>query len=88
MNDFKNYSPPRMRTIGESAKLLRLADPETALSENAIRTLVLKGIIPSTRVGKKFLIDFDRFLEHLFSSNKIANSESTSESSPEIRRIS
>jgi excisionase family DNA binding protein len=50
---------PRMRTISEAARYVRAADPETALTETAIRRLLINGSVPSVRVGVKYLIDLD-----------------------------
>ena len=58
---------PRMRTISECARLLREEDPGTAISQNAIRTMVLTGKIPHVSVGNKRLINYDLMLEMLHS---------------------
>ena len=86
-NNSYNFIVPRMRSITETAKLLRQSDPESAISENAIRTLVLKNLIPHTRVGVRYLINFDLFLEYLNSGFELSNPESTAEPTPGIRRI-
>ena len=57
---------PRMRTIGTAYKELIKHDPNTAMTQNGLRTLVLRGTIPSIRVGQKRLISMDvleKFLE-------------------------
>ena len=56
---------PRMRTIAETIRLLREQDPDTCLTETALRRMVITGEIPSVRVGKKYLIDIDHVGEHL-----------------------
>ena len=48
---------PRMRTINEAARYVKATDPETALTETAIRRLLITGAVPSVRVGVKYLID-------------------------------
>lgn len=50
---------PRMRTINEAARYVKATDPETALTETAIRRLLITGAVPSVRVGVKYLIDLD-----------------------------
>jgi len=50
---------PRMRTIHEAAKHIKATDPATALTETAIRRLVVTGELPSVRIGTKFLLDVD-----------------------------
>ncbi len=56
---------PRMRTIGETIRLLREQDPDTCLTETALRRMVITGEIPSVRVGKKYLICLDAIEAHL-----------------------
>ena len=56
----------RMRTIEQAANYIRAVDPDTALTKTAIRRKVLTGEIPSTRAGKKYLLDLDRLEEVLF----------------------
>lgn len=46
----------RMRTIQQAAEWLKETDPSSALSQNAIRRLVLTGAIPHVPVGSKRLI--------------------------------
>ncbi len=50
---------PRMRTIAEAAKHVRATDPSTALTETAIRRLVVNGTLPCVRIGTKYLLDLD-----------------------------
>lgn len=40
------------RTIREAAAHFRENDPDTCLTENAIRTLLRAGAVPSVRVGR------------------------------------
>lgn len=44
------------RTIDQLADYLKAADPETTLTKTALRRLVTTGVIPSVRVGQKFLV--------------------------------
>jgi len=50
---------PRMRTIREALLHVRTTDPETALTETALRRLLITGTVPSVRVGVKYLINLD-----------------------------
>ena len=50
---------PRMRTIKQTAEYLRASDPECALTETAIRRLLLTGTLAHVRIGAKYLIDLD-----------------------------
>ncbi|KAF5077567.1 hypothetical protein DSECCO2_149740 [anaerobic digester metagenome] len=56
---------PRMRTIPESAALLKEMDEHTALKQCAIRRLVLDGKIKSVKAGRKILINYDDLLAYL-----------------------
>lgn len=47
------------RTIKEAAAYFKAADPDTCLTETAIRTLILTGKVPSAKVGKKYLITLE-----------------------------
>ena len=55
----------RMRTIKEAAAELRAMDDKTAITEYAIRQLVLSGAVPSFKAGKKYLINLDTLIAHL-----------------------
>lgn len=52
---------PRMLTIQQLAKECR----GTGITENAIRTLILENRIAHVKIGKKYLINYDRFIEFL-----------------------
>lgn len=55
---------PRMRTVHEAAAELKKLDPNTAVTEYHIRRLVLDGILPRIKAGKKYLINLDSLLEY------------------------
>ena len=55
----------RMRTIEAAMEYIRVADPETVISKNALRSLVKDGSIPSVRVGRKILVSLDNIDEFL-----------------------
>ena len=57
----------RMRTIDQVAEYVRAIDPDTALTKTAIRRKVIAGEIPSSKAGRKYLLDLDRLEEFLFS---------------------
>ena len=57
----------RMRTIDQAAEYVRAIDPDTALTKTAIRRKVIAGEIPSSKAGRKYLLDLDRLEEFLFS---------------------
>ena len=49
---------PRMFTIKETAK-------ESSLAEHFVRGLCLQNKIAYVKAGKKFLINYDRFIDYL-----------------------
>ena len=75
-------SPPRMRGIKTALAEVKAADPNTALTERALRRMVLTGTIPSVRVGTKYLISLDRLFGYLGSTSASETAEA-----PAIRRI-
>ena len=56
---------PRMRTVHEAAQELKKLDANTAVTEYHIRRLVLDGVLPRIKAGKKYLINLDSLLEYL-----------------------
>lgn len=53
------------RTIREAAAYFRERDPQTSLTETAIRTLLRTGTVPSVRVGKKYLVTVEALESYL-----------------------
>lgn len=56
MTDTLTHKPPHMRGIKQAIEELRQLDPHTALTEKALRRLILTHEIPSVRIGAKYLI--------------------------------
>lgn len=56
---------PRMRTIKEAIRYIKETDPDTALTEHALRGMVNTGQIPHVPAGRKFLLDLDSLDEYL-----------------------
>ena len=54
----------RMRTISETFKHIKEADPETKLTVHAFRKMVQNGRIPSNFAGRKYLINIDMLDEY------------------------
>lgn len=48
-----------MRTIQQCIDTLKEADKNTALTKNALRQMVLQGLLPSVKVGNKHLIAYE-----------------------------
>ncbi len=55
----------RTRTIREAAAYFLENDPQTCLTETAIRTLLRTGAVPSVRVGKKYLVTVEALEAYL-----------------------
>ena len=55
----------RTRTIKEAAAYFHAEDPQTCLTETAIRTLLRSGAVPSIRVGKKYLVTVEALEAYL-----------------------
>lgn len=49
----------RWRKIRDAYADIKAADPNTALSESAIRRMVQRGDIPSYKIGTHYLINLD-----------------------------
>jgi len=56
---------PRMRVAKEIAKEIKALDPNTGLSESAIRRLVKEGKLKSVKIGNRHLINLDSVIEFL-----------------------
>ncbi len=72
----------RTRTIKEAATYFRENDPQTCLTETAIRTLLRTGKVPCARVGKKYLVTIEA-LENYLCSNIDCNERPHSRSKRE-----
>lgn len=55
----------RARTIREAASYFREADPQTCLTETAIRRLICSGMVPSARVKRKYLVTVEALEAYL-----------------------
>lgn len=55
----------RTRTIREAAIYFQESDPQTCLTETAIRTLLRTGAVPSARVGRKYLVTIEALEAYL-----------------------
>lgn len=61
---------PRMRTIAAAIKQIHQEDPESEVTENHIKQLVLNGEIPYVSAGKKKLINYDTLIAYLYSQHE------------------
>lgn len=55
---------PRMRLIKDAFEQLKQDDPETAVTMYALRTIVKSGAVPTIKLGRKMLINYDYLLEY------------------------
>ena len=55
----------RMRLISEAYRQIKLDDPKTALTKNALRGIVKRGDVPTIKTGRKTLVNFDALLRYL-----------------------
>ena len=56
---------PRMRTVKEAVAMIKAEDPDTALTEHALRMLIKTGKVPIVQSGRRFLLNFDRLTAFL-----------------------
>ena len=59
-----NRNIPRMRTVHEAAEEMKRLDANTAVTEYHIRRLVLDGVLPRIKAGKKYLINLDKLIAY------------------------
>jgi hypothetical protein len=55
----------RMRTIAEAIQEVKRADPQTALTQTALRRMIKTGELPSVRAGCKYLVNLDVLFDYL-----------------------
>ena len=55
----------RMRTIKQALSEIKNFDPETAISERALRRLVTTSVIPSVKIGNKYLLNMEILEKYL-----------------------
>lgn len=76
---------PKMRTISGAVKFIREQDPGTALTQHALRQLVLLGRVPCVAIGAKRLVDVDKL--QAFLSGEAVPAPSAEKEICGIRRI-
>lgn len=75
----------RMRTAHDAFVLLKSEDPNTAVSENAVRRIYKQGLIPIVENGRRKYADYDVLRDYL--SNPDKYKKPTEPSDGKIRRI-
>ena len=63
--DINTKTPPPMRSIKQAVEEIKATDPNTALTYNALRQLVLKGVIPHVKAGAKYLVNLNTLYRYL-----------------------
>lgn len=58
-------SKVRMRYPAQALEELRRDDPDTPIKLHFIRGLVKSGKVPSIRIGRGYLLNFDKLVEYL-----------------------
>lgn len=56
---------PRLRTLDGCYEEIRKLDKNTAISKYYIRQLVVSGVLPRIKSGKKYYINLDLLIEYL-----------------------
>lgn len=72
---------PRMRLIKDAFEQLKNDDPDTDITLYALRTIVKSGQVPTVRLGRKVLINYDSLLEYFRFGDKNKTADNT------IRRV-
>ena len=60
----------RMRTLQAGYAEIKAQDPDTCLTEYALRQMLLDGTIPTVRVGSKRLFDVSTVWEYITPAEK------------------
>lgn len=56
---------PKLRLLSEAYNEIKKEDPDTALTMNTLRCLVKSKEIPTVKIGRKRLIDYEKLIEYL-----------------------
>lgn len=55
----------KMRSVSEAYETLKREDPSTAITQSGLRRLVKTGKIPSIRIGRRILVNYNSMLYYL-----------------------
>lgn len=61
---------PRMRLVKEAYEQLLIDDPDTNITLYGLRTIVKSGVIPTIKVGRKTIFDYDELLDYFQNGDK------------------
>lgn len=62
---------PRMRLVKDAYEQLRKDDPDTNITMYALRTIVKSGVIPTVKLGRKTLVNYDSLLEFFMNGDDV-----------------
>ena len=54
-----------IRTIRQAIAEIKAIDPESSLTETALRRMIIQGVIPSVKAGVKYLINMNILFDYL-----------------------
>lgn len=54
----------KIRSLKDALLHIKSLDADTGITINAIRILVVSGIIPSVKIGRKYLVNLDLVIEY------------------------
>lgn len=77
------HKPPRMRGVKQAINELKSTDPNTALTEKALRRLILTNEIPFVRIGAKYLVNMELLENYLYNGSR----DGKDVAAAEIRKI-
>ncbi|PKM84574.1 MAG: hypothetical protein CVU86_06400 [Firmicutes bacterium HGW-Firmicutes-11] len=63
----------RMRKIQDAYEEIKAVDPNTAITRNYIRRLIISGTVPSIMAGRKHLVNMDALEAYLSNPKPINN---------------
>lgn len=79
---------PRMRYQEAAITQLRAEDPDTPVTPYMLKRLLATGAIPSIKVGRRRLFNYDDLLDYLRSPHPDPATTEAAESTGVIRRVS
>jgi hypothetical protein len=65
----------RMRLIHSVVSEIHVMDPQSYVNEHFVRCLILEGKVPSIKVGNRYLINLDYFIDYLATASSTFDEE-------------
>lgn len=63
--DITTMTLPRMRTISEVYKHVKTEDAGSSITEYRIRRICIENKVRHIKIGVKYLVDLDSFIEYI-----------------------